>query len=123
MFVLDTSAVIEILKNTENVKKISSLVKNEKIAITSISYYELLIGEDGDRLQKVIQFLDSLEILNFDKESAIKSNFIYKEMKVKGKFIGKADTLIAGICEYHHLPLITLDKDFKNIKSIEVIMI
>ncbi len=119
MYLFDTSAILEILYGTEKGNNILKILKEEQIITTSITLHEVAIGEEMTRLETALNFFGIIEILPFDKECALQSSSIEKELTKKGKKINRIDILIAGICKKHNLTLITLDNDFKNIDSIK----
>ena len=123
MLFLDTSAVIELFKGNENGKKILDLINNDKICITVFTVYELYFGIKDSELNKLTEFFDSVEVIPFMFHTARKAAGIKKELKNKGSIIEEIDILIATTCLYYKGKLITLDKDFKNIKNLDLILI
>ena len=122
MYLLDSSAVIEILHNTESGKEIVSMIEKNAVCITSINVYEILRGENEKDGGKISQFFSSVEILNFDENAARFSVDLEKKLILSGKTINKIDILIAGICKSRNKILVSLDKDFKKIEGLKVAM-
>lgn len=122
MIVLDSSAVIELLKGTEKGKKIRENINNEAIAITTITLYEVLIGVPARHNAIIREFLKTFEILPFDEDAGYKSIVIEEQLTKRGKLIGKLDIFIASICLVHDLKLLTADNDFKNIEELKSIL-
>jgi predicted nucleic acid-binding protein len=123
MIILDTSAIIEILKGTEAGRKINQLTLNNETAITAFSTHELLVGARASEIPQLYGFLASLEAWGFDSASALESSRIKKELSGKGKSIGDIDIFIAGICMSNNAKLITLDKDFEPIEGLNVVVL
>ena len=123
MLFLDTSAVIELFKGNENGRKILDLINNDKVCITVFTVYELYFGIKDNELNKLTEFFDSVEIVPFMFHAAKKAAGIKKELKNKGDIIEEIDILIAATCLYYKSKLITLDKDFKNVDNLKVILI
>lgn len=120
MIVLDSSALIHLLRGTEKGKEIKKTLENEIYATTSFSVHEVLIGS---REKEVLMgFFKSIPILPFDLESSLKTVEIENTLKKKGKLMAKIDLFIASICVAHNLSFITTDCDFKNISELKAII-
>ena len=122
MAVLDTSALIHILKGTSIGGYIKINYLDELNSITAITLNELLVGIDSNRRKIIINYLKELEILPFDADAAEKSSFIEDELKQSGSIIGKLDIFIAAICIVKNLPLITTDNHFMRINGLNVLI-
>lgn len=123
MILLDTSAVIELLEGTVKGQKVQNLIKDNAVGISSITLNEFLIG-CRDKQREIFQnFVAALEVFSFDSDAAYKSEFVEKSLMRKGKIIGKMDIFIASICLVQDIPLITIDKDFKNVDRLKVFLI
>ncbi len=120
MIILDTSAVIEILKGTETGKTINQIIEKTESSITAFSIHELLVGARANEMSRLYGFMASLEIWAFGPSSAFESSRIKKELSRKGKSIDDIDIFIAGICISNNAKLITLDKGFLGIEGLEV---
>jgi predicted nucleic acid-binding protein len=123
MMVLDTSALIELVHDTEKGRKVGGLLEGELAATTAITVNEMMAGAKESEKEILLDLFQSLEILSLDGPSAYKSAEIEQALKKKGRPIGKMDLLISGICIQHTIPLITADRDFKHIPELEKIMI
>lgn len=123
MFLLDSSAVIEILLGTATGSKIREIIKDTEISSTSITVHEVALGENVKTLLHALEFFNSMTIFSFDKESALNSFTIEQSLKKKGKMIERSDMFIAGICVQHDLTLITLDKGFEDIDNLKKIIV
>ena len=123
MTCLDTDFLISFIRgNEDSLKKIKELEEREELlSTTSINVAELLKGAYNSKnptkeLMKVNVYLDALEILDFDYESAIIFSKIWYKLKSKGKIIQDFDILIASIAIENGETLLT-----KNIKHFEKI--
>lgn len=123
MYVLDTSSFIELIKETPKGKKICTILGDTPSIITTITVHEILAGVEGIQEKAVIKLLDGIELLNYDKDAAIKSAEIEKHLTKKGNKINKIDTLIAGICISQQKIIVTLDKHFKRIPGLKCMMV
>ncbi len=117
---IDTSALLHILKETETGIKIAEKYAKEFNSISSIIVHEIMAGANPKNKSELMNFLRSFEIITF--ENGFKSVEIYEKLKSKGKMIGLSDIFIASICMEHGLKLVTIDKDFKNIERLNVEM-
>lgn len=123
MILLDTSAVIELLEGTTKGQKVQNLIKDDAVCISSITLNEFLIG-CNDKQRDIFQnFVASLEVFSFDSDAAYKSELVEKSLIRRGKIIGKMDIFIASICLVHEIPIITADKDFKNVDKLKVFLV
>ncbi len=119
MIILDTSAVIELLKDTEKGRKVMDIVLGKEVSITSITTHELLFGIKERELSALYAFLGSVNTLYFDSLAAFESSKIKKELASKGRLIGETDIFISGICASTKSELVTFDKDFYEVTGIE----
>jgi len=119
MFVLDTSAVIELLYGSRKGKKIMDLIGNDIVVTTSFTVYEVFLGIKENERKKIEGMFKNIDILNFDDKSAEESANIFNSLKKTGKIINRIDIFIAAICKQYSAILITLDFDFKNVKGLK----
>ncbi|MBN1386033.1 type II toxin-antitoxin system VapC family toxin [Candidatus Woesearchaeota archaeon] len=121
MILLDTSAVIELLAGTEKGAAIRDHLESKAFAVSSITVNELLVCIKQKELIK--GFINSVEVLPFDKETAIKSADLEASLYMKGKPTGKLDIFLAATCINHKIPIMTCDRHFSRIKDLDVILI
>ncbi len=117
MNVLDTSALIEIARNSVLGGAIVRNLGKTPVAITAVTCYEFSIGIRNDREEDFLALFDSIEL---DRQASIESSRIFKELKKKGITLDTSDLLIAGICKNRGATLHTLDADFKKIPGLHV---
>ena len=120
MLILDTSTIIEILKDTEKGNRISEFIQGQEAAITSFSVHELMIGAKEREITRLEMFFASVKIFSFDLMAALESWRLEKNLIKGGKTIEESDIFIAGICLAANAKLITLDKGFEGVKSLDV---
>ncbi|MBS3137737.1 PIN domain-containing protein [Candidatus Woesearchaeota archaeon] len=120
MYLLDTSALIELSYGTELAYKIKELIGQEYTVITTISIEEFLVGIDETKFDIALSVFGAFHVYALDIESAIESAKIERELKKNGKIIQRSNIFIAGICKRHNLELITCDEDFLRITSLRV---
>ena len=127
MVVLETSFLIDLLKDNEKaaqiVKKLDRL--DEEKCAASVTAMELYFGvlQSGkeEKIMKLISLLRSLIILDFDYASAIEASRIKNDLTKKGLIIELEDIMIAGIAKINKQKLITRNaKHFERIGGLEV---
>ena len=125
MVLVDTSVLIDFLKNKDNegTKKFNTLLDlNIPFGITGHIYQELLQGtaieQDYMALKKYLDTFNFYDVLN-QKESYAQAAQMYLHCRRKGITIrGSIDCLIMQIAREHRLKLLHHDKDFDAIKKI-----
>ena len=123
MAILDSSAIIDILSGNGLGMILRDKYKQEATRTTTITMHEVLFGIKPEHKKHVLEYFQTLDILPFDTASAIKSSELEQEMRSKGKIINKFDTLIAAICIAKGEPLITTDKDFKQVPGLKILTV
>lgn len=123
MFILDSSAIIELLKDNERGKKILAKIGEENIATTSIIVHELFSGADEKNKFIIKNILSRGKVFDFSYEDAEISGKIERFLSDKGELINKLDILIAGTCMRENAILVTFDKDFKKIPDLKLLEI
>jgi len=128
MAVLETSFLIDLLKNKERaVEVLKSIEDSEKeIFIASPSIMELwhgaIISSFPDREKnKVLGMINSISEISFDSESAMKSAEILNYLKTKGLPIELPDVMIAAIALVNGEKIITRDEHFTRIPGLMVL--
>lgn len=125
---LDSSAIIDILRNK---KEVIEKIENAKdsIATTRINIFEVLFGifvKKGVNYQKFSEairpLIDKIDILELDEHSSIQAAKIKSELILKGRGIETTDCLIAGIMLANGCnTIITKNIDhFERIKELKI---
>lgn len=125
MILVDTSVLIDFLKNVDNpsTEKLNEIIElNIPFGITSHIYQELLQGtssrKDYTSLKKYLDTFTFFHPLD-TKESYAEAANIYFQCRKKGITVRSAtDCLIVQIAIEHSLKLLHNDKDFENIKKV-----
>lgn len=118
MIILDSSAIIEVLKGSPIGGEILDATKDEEIVNTSLTLQEVLLGAKD--FEKTSSFFDSTIVLGLEKDDAIKSVEIEKNLTKKGIKINKTDIMIAAICINNGATLLSLDNDFTKIQGLKL---
>lgn len=122
--VIDTSVFIEFLRARD--KKDTTLYRlpdSIEYSLSSVTLFELYMGATSvEKKNDILLLTDSLSILPFDNEVAIKAGEIYHQLKKENKMIEFRDIFIAATCLIYELPLVTLNtKHFSRIKELSLI--
>ncbi len=126
MILLDSSVLIELFRTKDKSKtlfyKIASTEKD--FAISIITHYEIFTGSTDNQESFWKDFLDKIQILDFDLMSSDQAVKIYKQLKKANKMIDLADILIAATSISNHIPLATLNLNhFERIPALEIVKI
>ena len=120
---LDTNIVIGLFANespiTEKIKSFSG-----SIYIPSIVLGELFYGADqstrkDDNKKKIEELAEASLVLECDLDTA-RSYGKVKQLKIKGSPIPENDVWVAALADQHQLILVTRDKHFNSIETLEI---
>lgn len=122
--ILETGFVIDFLRDRQNaIEKASELIrKDETLFVTSVTIFELWHGSGikaGKKKDKLEKFIDSLNVLVLDQESAKKGGEIHRSLISNGMRIDPEDSMIAGIAVKHNQKLLTRDEHFSRIDGLK----
>ncbi len=107
---LDTDIILEYLKGEPTaIKKIGYYLENEQLSTTAVNAFELLSKIKKERHPRLLAFLGTIDMLEFDKTAAITAANIFKSRKGKKK-LGTREILIAAICLSTDSYLLTSDR-------------
>ena len=128
MTIIDTNVMVALLKGTpDTVEKINELInKNDRIAITIITAYELLKGaylssRRQENLLDVTETISNIQVLDLSPQSCAEAAEIYCELKKTGRLISEFDILIAAIAKTNGEAILTRDQHFKSITGLNLI--
>ena len=126
IIVADTDVIIDFFADIPPYAQfIANKIEKNKLAITSVSIFELYAGITGKkRLKQVEDFVRSVFTFPLNVVEAAIAAKIFTELKAKERLIGNQDILIAGICIANSLPLLTKNvAHFSIIKDLKRILI
>ena len=125
--ILDTDILSEFLRGNEKVVKNVDeyLLEFGFVSLSIITYYEILNGllykDAKKQLKKFESFVTLNNVLLLTLKSTKLAANIQADLRKKGREIGHADTLIAGIAIANKLQLVTNNTDhFKRIKGLQL---
>ncbi len=126
-YLLDTNIISAMLKPSQHIwKKIQDvIVADEKIFISTISYYEtkrgLLATQATTKLQRFDYIRQKYEMVGIDNESVLDTaSEIYATLKKCGQPLPDADILIAAMAKTYDLILVTDDNHFERMEGVRV---
>lgn len=117
----DTDVIIDFFNGiSPSAETIAALVSQDRLAITSISVFELYAGVTGKRrIEAIDLLLRNVVLLPLEEKAAREAGKIFVELKAGGRLIGNEDTLIAAIARTHDLPVLTRNKGhFSRVKGL-----
>jgi tRNA(fMet)-specific endonuclease VapC len=123
LIVADTDVIIDYFSGmAPSCDVIESLIKDQALAVSSITSFELFAGVIGKKRLAAIELLISQTIvIPFDTAASKQSGKLYTYLKEKGKLIGNQDILIAGTCLSTKLPIFTRNlSHFKHVPGLEL---
>lgn len=123
-FLLDTNAVIGVLKGNEGFIAKLKQYQPADFGMSSIVSHELAFGAyNSQRVEQNLQIIEGLQfdVLEFSKSDAHAAGKIRATLKKQGTPIGPYDVLIAGQAVARSLILVTNNmKEFKRVQGLSV---
>ena len=129
MICLDTTLIIDFLKNNPRAINICNKLKHEILVTTTVNTFELLFGilrkkqiNYNKEIEGLMEFINNVDVLSLDYKSSVRASEVASDLVKKGLQIESNDCLIAGTMLANNCnTLITLDKEhFERIKGIKV---
>lgn len=112
MIVADTDVLIDFLRGEGSAADRISLEIERGLSTTAVTAFELWTGSTGSKRREtaVNSLLDALKVLPLDPHSAKVAASIRSELQSRGRTMGMADALIAGICVEQGAILLTRNR-------------
>jgi tRNA(fMet)-specific endonuclease VapC len=125
MYLLDTCTVSDFIKGDKNTLTKLKSISPSKLYISSLTVMELYYGLNLNLSIKqkiepiIIDFINSVHVLPYNREDALTSANIRSSLKIIGTPIGAYDLLIAATCINNNLTLVTSNvKEFTRINEL-----
>ena len=115
-FLIDTSALIDVIINRQGSKAIRSFVQDKEFFISAITVYELNKASTLD--PQFEPLLLNSNILNLTPEHAKQASKLFKKLKETGSLANEMDIIIAGTAIQEDLILITKDRGFERMRDV-----
>jgi tRNA(fMet)-specific endonuclease VapC len=125
-FLLDTDICIDLFRGSRSLIVLLSQLAPSDCCVSVISYYELINGVLRSRNPKrdrrmVDLFFDTMQILPFDRGTAMEAANIRYELERKGCMIGPYDVLIAAQAREKSLTVVTRNlNEFSRVEGLAV---
>lgn len=123
LVVVDTDLVIDFLRGRgAGAPLVRQLVRDHRLRLSAVTTFELRIGTDFlDRAPSIMRLCRG-RTLPIDLPTALVAGEIGARLRADGQSIGAPDTLIAGTCRRHGLPLATGNRrHFERVEEIELL--
>ena len=123
MILLDTSVLIELFRKKDKKRTLFYTLSQSdtNLCISSITYYEIGIGNRKSHLEYWESLTENLTVIPFDKACSDSAIEIYLDLLRKNKMIDLADLLIGATALTHNIPIATLNiKHFERITGLEI---
>ena len=119
MIVLDTSALIDLFRGGEEIRK----ALGDDLASTAVNYHEIFAGIKHHKAKAeekfFRRFFSDIKILDLNLIAAERSGEIAGRLLSLGTVVNSVDVLIAGIAVANGAEtLITRDRDFESISRV-----
>jgi predicted nucleic acid-binding protein len=106
--------------------RVLELARSLELATTAITLYELTAGPrtTGAQLEVLHAALESVAVLPVTRGAAEVAASANRYLARRGEAIAVPDTLIAGVCIAHGLPLLTRNrKHFGRVPGLEIVAV
>ena|SRR3989338_5520976 len=125
---IDTTFIIDLLKNDSGAIKKAKELDNETFVVTTeANVYEIISGIEEKNMESGVRDLDILlsrltSVFVIDRKAVIKSGRLFNRLMKEGKIIDDIDCLIAGtLISNDCFTIITRNvKHFSRIKELKV---
>jgi len=119
----DTDVIIDFFSGKGvSATLVRDLIQDNRLAITSITVFELYAGITGKRrIQQIDRLISFVPVLSFALTEAAIAAQIYSNLRQSGTLIGNQDMCIAAICIARNFPLLTRNLEyFSRIKNLKL---
>ncbi len=126
---LDTDVLIDYLrKPSDEVKQLMESIFERKLSActTSINTFEIWLGAQlankVELARDTADFLEQLEIVNFDYESSVDAGRVLADLRKRGEPIEIRDLFVGCICKVSGMPLVTRNlKHYRRIHGLKIL--
>jgi len=120
---LDTDVILDFFKGElKTVQKFKQYSQADLLCLTSLSYFELLSVIRGSPRWDVINVVDKLEMLNFDRKAAVRASKIYEHAVEEHLKLGMRELVIASVCMSNKALLLTGKRQpYEGIKGLKFV--
>ncbi len=121
MFLLDSNILIYYLRGDKKVFVFLKELNETQFTVSIISRMEVMMGSHlhGISLEQAENYLDNYRNIDLNADIVRESVFLSRNNSKKMKF---KDLIIAATAKFHHLTLVTADKDFKKLEGLKTLI-
>jgi len=128
MLILDTDVLIEIERKNERITDSVEKLREkhpENPAVSSAIYAEVYYGclVLPEKSKEILNILESLEILSFDKDVAKIFSQLKLNLNKRGMPIPAFDLITASTAIKENATVVSLDTHFKNVPNLKLILL
>jgi tRNA(fMet)-specific endonuclease VapC len=126
MYILDTNTLIYYFKGQGQVAQNFANVSPQEIGISAIVLFELQVGiakstSPAKRTEQLDRLLSRVNLIPFDRNSAVAAATIRAQLEQQGTPIGPIDVLIAGTALAFSATLVTHNvKEFSRVSGLAI---
>lgn len=122
MYFLDTTAIIELFRGNEGLRK-KLEGQNEHSAVTTLSYFEIFSRIAHKRMKReetyFKRFFATIPVYSFNVQAARESCELMASLLKRGTPVNSLDVMIAGIARANGAEgIVTRDKDFRRLEEV-----
>lgn len=124
MLLLDTTVLIEYFRKQKKEKTFFFQLagKYSNLAISSITKYEIMVGNSPKQEAFWKALLANLTVIDFGDKEADETALICKDLRKKNKIIGFADMAIGATAKVNDWELATINvKHFNRIEGLKLV--
>lgn len=119
--VIDTDLAIDYLRGSADGTVVRELLGRGVALFTVVTQSELLTGSRTDVAREAVTALCRSRVLSLTPRSAAVAGSVGALLRAHGRGVGMPDTLIAGICLRHGLPLATRNvRHFSRVPDLQL---
>ena len=123
MVLIDSLVWIDYFRNGTNAigDMVDSLIDKNEIAISGVIELELYQGAFPKEREIISELFQEILYIPTKREHYIEAGESILKLRRKGLFLPPSDVLIAMICIFEDLSLLTLDKHFSHFPNLRLI--
>ena len=123
--VVDTDVLIDYFSGVSpSAEAVLRLIETDRLAVTSLTIFELYCGVQREELQQDIELLVNASriVLALSIEAARRAAEQFRDLKRKGQVLPAPDLLVAGCCLAADLPLLTRNRQhFSRLTQLDLV--
>jgi len=120
---LDTSAIIALLKKEPGYETLEEVIANSSISIINLSELVSVLTRSGIAENEIDEIIKDIipEVTPFNEDIAINTGKLIKQTKDFGLSFGDRACIATGI--YYNMPVYTTDKVWKDLRTLAKVIV